>query len=71
MDAMRCKECGDVRWSFTGLADRSEVRCELCGAVMVPERRQPHRGPDALDDERRGMATAGPAEPSGQRPVAP
>ena len=55
MDAMRCTECGDVRWSFTGLAGAREQRCELCGAEMVPERRQPHRGPETLGDERRDL----------------
>ena len=55
MDAMRCTECGDVRWSFTGLRGRGEMRCELCGAEMAPERRQPHRGPDRLRDERRNL----------------
>jgi hypothetical protein len=68
MDAMRCKECGDVRWSFTGLSGRRDVRCELCGAEMVPERRQPHRGSRGPDDERRDlMDLADPA--ADDRPV--
>jgi hypothetical protein len=71
MDAMRCTECGDVRWSFTGLAGRREVRCELCGAVMVPERRQPHRGTRGPSQERRGLETAGAAPADRQRPTAP
>jgi hypothetical protein len=62
MDAMRCKDCGDVRWSFTGLGARREIRCELCGSVMVPERRQPHRGPRTLPDERRDLVLAGEAD---------
>ena len=70
MDAMRCKECGDVRWSFTGLAGRRQAECELCGGEMVPERRQPHRGRGSAGDERRGlvMPQSGPAAP--QRPTA-
>jgi hypothetical protein len=61
MDAMRCTECGDVRWSFTGFAGRREAECELCGGSMVPERRLPHRGPQALRDERRDLTMAGHA----------
>ena len=53
MEAMRCKECGDVRWSFLGFAGRRDTRCELCGSKMVPERRQPHRAPLNLLAERR------------------
>jgi hypothetical protein len=56
MDAMRCKQCGDVRWSFTGLRGREQKTCELCGGETVPERRQPHRGPSTLGDERRTAA---------------
>jgi hypothetical protein len=42
MDAVRCPECGDVRWSFFGFGSRSDpVACELCGTTMVPERRRP------------------------------
>jgi hypothetical protein len=57
MHAMRCRQCGDVRWSFMRLAIRRDVRCELCGGEMLPERRQPHRGPDSLRAERRGPTT--------------
>jgi hypothetical protein len=42
MDAVRCPECGDVRWSFFGFGSRSDpLACELCGTIMVPERRRP------------------------------
>ena len=42
MDAVRCPECGDVRWSFFGFGPRTvPITCELCGAEMVPERRRP------------------------------
>ena len=40
MDAMRCLECGDVRWSLIGFAEDTGT-CELCGGETVPERRQP------------------------------
>lgn len=44
MDAMRCKACGDVRWSILGLTVRAPSACELCGGEMVRERRRPNRG---------------------------
>ena len=68
MEAMRCKECGDVRWSFRGLTANLDSRCEICGAEMTPERRHPHRGPQQLRDERRDLAAAGPDLP--ERPTA-
>jgi hypothetical protein len=69
MDAMRCKDCGDVRWSFMGLKSRHKARCELCGGVTLPERRRPHRGPIEPQRERRGMfpphsRTADPTRPA-------
>ena len=53
MEAMRCEDCGDVRWSFMGFADR-QPKCELCGGQMVPERRNPMRPHAPLRTERRG-----------------
>ena len=53
MEAIRCKECEDVRWSFMGFAARDPGECALCGGEMVPERRHPHRGPERLRTERR------------------
>jgi hypothetical protein len=50
MDAVRCPECGDVRWSFFGFGPRATpMTCELCGAEMLPERRRPSamRPPEA------------------------
>ena len=55
MEAMRCKECGDVRWSLRGFGDREPLRCEICGATMVPERRLPNHGPLTLAAERRDV----------------
>ena len=69
MEAMRCTECGDVRWSFRGLTANLHNECELCGAPMKPERRQPHRGPETLHDERRDLAPAGRGA-SDDRPAA-
>ena len=55
MEAIRCKECGETRWSlFSGFRVRAlEAPCELCGGETVIERRRPgaHRGP--LPVERR------------------
>jgi hypothetical protein len=68
MDAVRCTQCGDVRWSFRGLPGRRETRCELCGAVMIPERRHPDRGPDTLGAERRKATPLAPPNPP--RPAA-
>jgi hypothetical protein len=71
MDAMRCKQCGDVRWSFSGLAGGRELHCELCGEAMVPERRQPHRGARRDGEERRGLQMTGlPGPPDRRQPSA-
>ncbi len=67
---MRCKDCGDVRWSFIGFRRHEPVRCILCGGLMVAERRHPHRHPDDLDDERREIGSSD-AAPGPDRPAAP
>ena len=43
MEAVRCKECGETRWSlFPGFRVRAlEAPCELCGGETVVERRRP------------------------------
>jgi hypothetical protein len=65
MDALRCKECGDTRWSLSGFGPRTaqlmSARCELCGGHMVVERRRPNHGPLHLPDERRSCAVREPA----------
>jgi hypothetical protein len=55
MEAVRCKQCGETRWSlFPGsLAHALEAPCELCGGETVLERRRPGAGPDQLEVERR------------------
>jgi hypothetical protein len=54
MDALRCTQCGDTRWSLTRPTGTASVRtCELCGGPMVVERRQPNHGPLRLPAERR------------------
>ena len=51
MEAVRCTQCGETRWSlFPGsLAHSLEAPCELCGGETVIERRRPGSGPDHLD----------------------
>jgi len=60
MEAVRCAQCGETRWSlFPGsLAHALEAPCELCGGETVIERRRPGAGPDQLDVERRRAAFA-------------
>jgi hypothetical protein len=61
MEAVRCRECGETRWSlFPALRTRVPAApCELCGGETVVERRRPgtHRGP--LPVERRWAEPAG------------
>ena len=57
MEAMRCPECGDVRWSLRGFGG-APVKCELCGAQMVAERRLPGHIPPPQLVERRGEQPA-------------
>jgi hypothetical protein len=61
MEAVRCTQCGETRWSlFPGsLSHALEAPCELCGGETVVERRRPGAGPDYLDAERRRAAMAG------------
>ena len=42
MQAVRCKECGETRWSlFSSFRARAfEAPCELCGGETVVERRR-------------------------------
>jgi hypothetical protein len=60
MEAVRCIECGETRWSlFPGsLAHSLDGPCELCGGETVIERRRPGAGPEQLDVERRRAAIA-------------
>ncbi len=60
MEAVRCTECGETRWSMLpgSLASALESPCELCGAETVVERRRPGQGPVHLDVERRRAAIA-------------
>lgn len=43
MFGLRCKECGEVRWSILGRSDERDPECPACGAQMVEERRHPGR----------------------------
>jgi hypothetical protein len=56
MDAIRCLDCGDVRWSLIGLKGHPGA-CEICGGEMVPERRRPSGAP-FRPDERRDLVGA-------------
>ena len=56
LKAVRCTECGDVRWCLFSTADPTSP-CELCGGEMKIERRTPGGGPRQLLRERRN---AGP-----------
>jgi hypothetical protein len=52
LQAVRCTECGDARWSLFSSADPAQP-CELCGGEMRVERRMPGSGPRKLLRERR------------------
>jgi hypothetical protein len=58
MEAVRCTECGETRWSlFPGSLEHAlETPCELCGGETRVERRRPGAGPAHLDVERRRQA---------------
>lgn len=62
MDAIRCLECGDVRWSLIGLHGPLGT-CELCGGEMVPERRRPSVTGGRPPVERRDLVHVGAGEP--------
>jgi len=57
LQAVRCTECGDVRWSLFSSAD-AEQPCRLCGGEMKIERRVPGSGPRKLVHERRSATPA-------------
>jgi hypothetical protein len=60
MEAVRCTQCGETRWSLLpgGLTHLLDAPCELCGGTTVVERRRPGAGPAMLDVERRRAAMA-------------
>jgi hypothetical protein len=60
MDAIRCLDCGDVRWSLMGLKGRPG-KCTMCGGEMVPERRRPTTAAMTLPSERRDAREASAA----------
>jgi hypothetical protein len=55
LQAVRCTQCGDARWSLFSSADPAKP-CALCGGEMKPERRMPGSGPRRLPRERRGSS---------------
>ena len=60
MEAVRCTQCGETRWSlFARFAGASlDGPCELCGGETAIERRRPGAGPGPVDVERRRLAIA-------------
>jgi hypothetical protein len=55
LQAVRCTECGDARWSLFSSADPAQP-CELCGGERRLERRMPGSGPRTLARERRSAS---------------
>jgi hypothetical protein len=55
MDAVRCLQCGETRWSFlSGTLERLLAEpCESCGGRVVRERRRPGTAHTVLLRERR------------------
>jgi hypothetical protein len=55
MDAVRCLQCGETRWSlFGGAAERlAGEPCQACGGETVVERRRPGTRPRQPFVERR------------------
>jgi len=58
LQAVRCTECGDARWSLFSTANPAKP-CELCGGEMEVERRVPGAGPRRLPRERRTQTVPG------------
>jgi len=60
MEAVRCRQCGETRWSLLpdALVHLLAEPCELCGGETVVERRRPGAGPQSLDVERRRAGIA-------------
>jgi hypothetical protein len=58
LQAVRCTECGDSRWSPFSTANPDKP-CALCGGEMRVERRMPGSGPRVLRRERRTAMVPG------------
>ena len=59
LQAVRCVECGETRWSLFSSADPHQP-CELCGGETKLERRMPGSGPRRLLRERRSATLSRP-----------
>ena len=59
LQAVRCTECGETRWSLFSSADPAQP-CELCGGETKLERRVPGSGPRKLVRERRSATLRRP-----------
>ena len=69
LQAVRCTECGETRWSLFSSVETALARaCEVCGGDVLLERRRPGSGPRKLLRERRA---AGPGAIVGSRTALP
>ena len=68
MDAIRCLDCGDVRWSLMGLKG-TPGNCSMCGGEMVPERRRPAGSSPSSSGERRDLVATHEADAAGVHPT--
>jgi len=61
MDAVRCKQCGETRWSlFSGsIGHLLAEPCRICGGETVVERRRPGGKARTPFTERRDADLAG------------
>lgn len=62
MDAIRCLDCGDVRWSLLGVTEEPGA-CAMRGGEMVPERRRPATGRFAATERRHLLIADDPPAP--------
>jgi hypothetical protein len=65
MDAVRCLNCGETRWTFlAGTLERKLAQpCEACGGKVLRERRRPGAARRAPVVERRERAQRLPRPP--------
>jgi rRNA maturation endonuclease Nob1 len=59
LQAVRCIECGETRWSLFSSADPHRP-CELCGGETRLERRTPGSSPRRFVRERRDASVTRP-----------
>jgi hypothetical protein len=66
MDAVRCKDCGETRWSLFGgsIGHLLAEPCRICGGETVVERRRPGGRPLRPFTERRDADRAESRQPA-------